>query len=137
VITEDNATPVEFSIIIKNKSMVLQVKLPNFGFNRKFLSQTLVPIVKELRQMASAKNQESITEYLLRMGVRVYENTQTENMDLNTLYEREGFVGYEDIKEKIESGVINAWKHKPRYEEIAKRKFKNVRDIIPNAVLFE
>lgn len=137
VITEDNAHPVEFDIIIKKHSMVVQVKLPNFGFNRKFLSQTLVPIVKELRQMSSAKNQESITEYLMRMGVRVYENTQSEHADLNKLYEREGFVGYEDIKEKIESGVINAWKHKSRYEEIANLKFKNVKDIVPNAVLFE
>lgn len=137
MITEDNAMPIEFDIVVRKKSMVVQIKLPNISFNRKFVSGILVPIVKGLRQLASAKNQESITEYLTRMGVRVYENREGENRDLASLYEREGFVGYEDVKDHVENGIINVWKNKAKFEKIAKEKFKNIKDIVPNAVLFE
>lgn len=129
--------PIEFDIVVRKKSMVVQIKLPNISFNRKFVSGILVPIVKGLRQLASAKNQESITEYLTRMGVRVYENREGENRDLASLYEREGFVGYEDVKDHVENGIINVWKNKAKFEKIAKEKFKNIKDIVPNAVLFE
>lgn len=46
-------------------------------------------------------------------------------------------MGYEDIKDHIENGIIHAWKNKAKFEEIAREKFKNIKDIVPNAVLFE
>jgi SpoVK/Ycf46/Vps4 family AAA+-type ATPase len=116
---------------------VLTVKLPNVGFDRKFLSNILEPFFKEVCQLASIKNKESISNFLIRMGLQVREVPEGTPTDLNSLYESNGFVGYEDVKEHLENGVINAWSNKEKFEQIAKAKYKNIKDIIPNAVLFE
>ncbi len=137
VSSETIQIPVEFEVTIKKKSVSLSIKLPNVGFDRKFLSNILVPFFKEVRQLASVKNKESVTDFLIRMGVQVREVPEGTATDLPSLYESNGFVGYEDVKEHIENGVINAWQNKERFEEIARAKFKNIKDIVPNAVLFE
>jgi hypothetical protein len=137
VLTVNIQTPVSFTIIIQKNKISIYIKLPNVGFDKKFLTNILIPIVKKIRHETSLKNQETLAETLLRMGVQVYEMPEGENRDLATLYENNGFVGYEDLKEQVEHGVINAWQNKEKFEEIAKKRFKNIKDIIPNAVLFE
>lgn len=65
VTTNQIHLPVEFDLIIKKKAITLVINLPNIGFDRKFLSGIFVPFFKEVRQLVSKKNQESITDYLI------------------------------------------------------------------------
>lgn len=88
VTTNQIHLPVEFDLIIKKKAITLVINLPNIGFDRKFLSGIFVPFFKEVRQLVSKKNQESITDYLIWMGVQVREVSEGEDRDLATLYEK-------------------------------------------------
>jgi hypothetical protein len=71
------------------------------------------------------------------MGIKVKENKEKNDISIEALYAREGFMGYEDVKKEIEENVIDAWKNKVKYEIATKERFQNIRDIVPNSVLFE
>lgn len=86
---KDMSDIIAFDLIIEKKSIAIHVALPNNSFDRKFVTSFLVPFTKEVQQLVTAKNQESITEYLQKMGVQVQENTTEDQRDLKMLYERE------------------------------------------------
>ncbi len=72
------------------------------------------------------------------MGVIVFEKEPSEQRKtLDELYEEDGFVGYEDIKELLVSHIIYPWEQKDEYTRVAHEDFPHMKNIIPNTALFE
>jgi ATP-dependent 26S proteasome regulatory subunit len=86
---------------------------------------------------------ESSIEKLKEMWVIVIENSlwewedNNETSSLEDLYQSKWFVGYEDLKEVMETNIIFPWINRKQYEKLREEEFKNVKNIVPNAVLFE
>jgi SpoVK/Ycf46/Vps4 family AAA+-type ATPase len=83
-------------------------------------------------------SEESLTELLKNVWVMVIESSEENNDNsLEALYKQEGFLWYEKQKEKIEKSIIFPWIHKEKYLESQRKDFSNIKNLIPNAVLFE
>lgn len=107
-----------------------------FSVNKEFVQGPVALFLRSLTESVSAKKGylERIREY----GVMVYEpETGNAPADLDTLYDREGFIGYEDVKSTVATNVIHPWSRRNAYLEISSREFPNVKNVIPNAALFE
>ncbi len=104
--------------------------------NRKFIEQILKNYIYLLGENIIKKM--SALDSLRWAWVLVFEKNPNETRKtLEELYAEEWFVGYEDIKELLSINIIYPWEKKEEYRAITKNRFPNIKNIIPNTVLFE
>jgi hypothetical protein len=71
--------------------------------------------------------------------VLVLETGEVGYDSLEDLFKNEGFVGYEKEKDYIEDVILTPWKDREKYVQRFQENvhFKNIKNVIPNCVLFE
>ncbi|MDQ1343872.1 MAG: hypothetical protein QG650_592 [Patescibacteria group bacterium] len=107
----------------------------DISINRALIETAIKRMIHILSKSASKKG------YLDRLrdyGVMVYEKDPgAEKESLENLYVEEGFVGYEDIKEEVATNVVFPWERREEYLDVSRKEFARIKNIIPNAALFE
>ncbi|MEF2175951.1 MAG: ATP-binding protein [Candidatus Absconditabacteria bacterium] len=139
ITNNDNGNSVVLSIEIDKKGGVLKVNLSKIKctLTSKLIKQIIGPFLKYIKNEIQKGGEINLFDELKSMGITVVESVDEGQVTLEDLYKTEGLIGYLDIKEKVEDTIINPWKQKEKYLELAKEHFANLKDIIPNAVLFE
>jgi len=102
-----------------------------------FLENIIKNFINSVKSLG--EKTETSLEKLKEMWVMVIENSSEEEKDLSLeeIYDNRWFVWYEDIKEILETNVVYPWLNKEKYIELQEQIFENIKNIIPNAVLFE
>jgi AAA+ superfamily predicted ATPase len=104
--------------------------------DKKFIETVFKKLIFLMRQ--NNQKTKNYLQSLKDVGVIVYEkDPNEERKTLDQLYEEDGFVGYEDIKEILASDIVYPWEQKDEYIRVAKEKFPHMKNIIPNTALFE
>lgn len=135
----DNWNAVVLNVEIDEKWWVLKVTLSKIKctLNSKIIKQVIWPFLKYIKNEIQKWWEENQIQKLKNYWITVVENDEENELSLEDLYISEWLIWYKDIKEKIEDTIINPWKQKEEYIRLAKEHFGNIKDIIPNAVLFE
>ncbi len=72
------------------------------------------------------------------MGVLVFEKEKdAPRQTLDELYIKEGFVGYDDIKDLLAVNIVYPWEKRELYIKTGQDRFPHMKNIIPNTALFE
>lgn len=107
--------------------------------HREFIQNFLLNLLKYLRIIVSGSKKDHIRT-LQNLWVQVnlpQENTQETKKTIDDYYKKYWFIGYNDVKDEISTNIITPWEKKDEYISASKEHFSNIKDIIPNALLFE
>lgn len=122
-------------LIFSNNELIINVE-SNPKAEKEFLENIVANLINSIKSIWE-KTQTSI-EILREMWMHVNENLDDDHKKtLIGLYEERWFVWYEDIKEILKINIINPWLNKEEYEAFQNKEFNNIKNIIPNSLLFE
>jgi len=124
-----------FNIVIYNHKWDISITINYSKYNkptRTFLQNVFKNVLLYTKEYFN--KEVNLVEKLKSYWLIVEESNYDWNIE--NLYEEKWFVWYEDVKEQIFTHVINPWKNKTEYENFVKEKLPNLKNIVPNAVLF-
>jgi len=134
---QKNGNEIQVTFIQKNQTLKIEIQASGVSTLSKDLIQNFVKnLLKHLRSL-NTKKEISQIKGLMDMGVQVYMPEENISQNIDEYFSKYGFVGYEDVKQTIAGEVIKPWKNKDQYLQRAAEYFPNIKDIIPNTVLFE
>ena len=108
----------------------------NITINSSFLSNIIKNLIDHISNLSD--NTKNSINKLKDMWVMVIESKEKEHtLSINQLYEKKWFIWYDDIKEKVETNIVFPWLNRQQYKKFQQNHFENIKNIIPNASLFE
>ncbi len=123
--------------ILFDKQNNLSILHPKWTFFKEdFIQNFLLNFLKYLRNHIWL-SEEDYFKKLEWLWVTVFKNNEEKSENIEELYNKYWFIWYDDIKNAIDNNVISVWKNKDFYNSELKEKFPNIKDIVPNAILFE
>lgn len=126
----------KYSIKIDTTSdqLIFTIKNSWSVIEKDFLINFVKPLIFEIKSLEkNKKNNIGILEsYWVSIDINSWENKSLEEIS-----EEEWFIWYEEVKEEIDTKIINPWKNKEVFLKKASENFPNIKNIIPNYVIFE
>lgn len=135
VLDEDNNIWAQIKIFKEWKSLNINIT-PSYWkkINKSFLQNFVANLIFGIKSYFSQK-EVNYLDKLEKLWVKV-KLWEFKNESIDNLFLKKWFVGYEDIKEEIKTHIIEPWKNKEEFEKKSKELFPNLKNLLPNAVLF-